>query len=31
MDLGEEALLQLNECGVDKDWSTGYNDNDNYC
>ena len=31
MDLGEEALLQLNDCGVDKDWSTGYNDNDNYC
>ena len=22
MDLGEEALLQLNDGGVDKDWST---------
>ena len=31
MDLGEEILLQLNDGGGDKDWSTGYNDDDNYC
>ena len=31
MDLGEEALLQFNDDGVDKDWFTGYNDDDNYC
>ena len=30
MDLGEEALQQLNDGGVDKDWFTGYNDDDNY-
>ena len=31
MDLGEEVLSQLNDGGLDKDWSTGYNDDDNYC
>ena len=31
MDLGEEALLQLNDGGVDKDWSTGYNEEHDYC
>ena len=31
MDLGEEGLLQLNGGGVDKNWSTGYNDDDSYC
>ena len=31
MDLGEEVLIQLNDGGVDKDWSTGYNEDDDYC
>ena len=31
MDLGEEALLQLNDGGVDNDWSTEYNEDDDYC
>ena len=31
MDLGEEVLLQLNDGGVDKDWSIGYNEDDDYC
>ena len=31
IDLGEEALLQLNDGGVDKDWSTGYNEEHDYC
>ena len=25
------TLLQLNDGGVDKDWPTGYNDDDDYC
>ena len=31
MDLGEEALLQLNDGCVDKDWYIGYNEGDDYC
>ena len=30
MDLGEDALLQLNNGVGDNDWFTGYNDDDNY-
>ena len=30
MDLGKEALLQLNDGVGDNDWFTGYNDDDNY-
>ena len=30
MDLGEEALLQLDDSGVDKDWSTEYNEEHDY-
>ena len=31
MVLGEEVLLQLNDGGVDKDWSIGYNEDHDYC
>ena len=31
MDLGEEALLQFNDGGVDKDQSTQYNEEHDYC
>ena len=31
VDLGEEKLLQINDGGVDKDWSTGYNEDHDYC
>ena len=31
MDLGEEELLQLNDGCVGKDWSTGYNEDNDYC
>ena len=30
MYLGEEALLQLNDGGFDKDWSIGYNEDHEY-
>ena len=31
MDLVEEALLQLKDDGDNKDQSTGYNEDDDYC